>query len=130
MEALSELTKVKTKIRREGKIKEIIADELVVGDIVIFDAGEVVPADVRLIKSSKLQLNESALTGESVPVSKIPDVIKEDVNLAERKNMTFKGTAVTRGRGEAVVVATGDDTELGKITSLVQEAEEKSTIEL
>jgi Ca2+-transporting ATPase len=127
MEALQQLVSVSAKVRRDGHAQEIRAEELVPGDIVLLEGGDVVTADLRLIKASKLQANESALTGESVPVSKQVESLEEDVPLAERSNMVFKGTAVTRGAGEGVVVATGMDTELGHISSLVEEAEEEVT---
>jgi Ca2+-transporting ATPase len=127
MEALRRLGTVKTKVRRNGKIQEIPAENLVPGDIVILEGGDIVTADLRLIKASKLQANESALTGESFPVNKEASTIDKDVPLAELSNMLFKGTAVTRGAAEAVVVATGMATELGKISALVEEAEEEIT---
>jgi Ca2+-transporting ATPase len=128
MEALYELTQIKTKVRREGQIQKISADELVVGDIVYLEAGDLIPADLRIIKSSKLQANESSLTGESIPVNKDAQKIQnEEIPLAERKNMLYKGTAITRGSAEGIVIATGEDTELGKISSLVQEAGEGET---
>jgi len=128
MEALYELTKIRTKVRREGEVLKIAADDLVVGDIVILDAGDLVPADLRIIKSSKLQVNESSLTGESIPVEKRKEKIEDgEVALAERHNMLFKGTAITRGSSEGIVVAVGKDTELGRISTLVQEAGEGET---
>lgn len=127
MEALYKLSSVSAKVRREGEIQEIPASELVPGDIVVVEGGDIVTADLRLIEASKLQADESALTGESVPVSKKIEQIEEDVPLAERMNMLFKGTAVTRGSGEGVVTATGMRTELGHISSLVEEAKEERT---
>jgi len=127
MEALQQLVSVSAKVRRDGHAQEIRAEELVPGDIVLLEGGDVVTADLRLIEASKLQANESALTGESVPVSKQVESLEEDVPLADRSNMVFKGTAITRGAGEGVVVATGMDTELGHISSLVEEAEEEVT---
>ncbi|MBN1991086.1 MAG: cation-translocating P-type ATPase [Anaerolineae bacterium] len=127
MEALREMGSVTTKVRRNGQIEEIPAEELVPGDIVVVDGGDVVTADLRLIEASKLQANESALTGESVPVSKQVESLAADVTLAERSNMLFKGTAVTRGSGAGVVVATGMETELGQISALVEEAQDEST---
>jgi Ca2+-transporting ATPase len=127
MEALQQLVSVSAKVRRDGHAQEIRAEELVPGDIVLLEGGDVVTADLRLIEASKLQANESALTGESVPVSKQVESLEEDVPLAERSNMVFKGTAITRGAGEGVVIATGMDTELGHISSLVEEAEEEVT---
>lgn len=99
MESLQQLSHTKTKVRREGQVKEIDAEELVPGDVVVLDSGDVVAADLRLIEASKLQADESALTGESVPVSKTTEQLEADLPLAERKNMLFKGTAVTRGQG-------------------------------
>jgi len=127
MEALQELSQVNSKVRRDGRAKEVPAEEIVPGDIVLVDSGDMVTADLRLFEASKLQANESALTGESVPVSKQTDPIEEGTALAERSSMLFKGTAVTRGAGKGVVVATGMDTELGHISSLVEEAEEEVT---
>lgn len=127
MEALQRLSRVDARVRRAGQVREIPADQLVPGDIVVVDSGDIVTADLRLIEASKLQADESALTGESVPVTKQVEPIGGDVFLAERANMLFKGTAVTRGAGEGVVVATGMDTELGEISSLVEEAEEEIT---
>jgi Ca2+-transporting ATPase len=97
------------------------------GDIVVIEGGDVVTADLRLIQASKLLVDESALTGESFPVSKDTEPVAEETLLAERMNMLFKGTAVTRGSAEGVVVATGMQTELGRISSLVAEAEEQIT---
>ncbi len=127
MEALRRLGSVMTKVRRNGKMQEISAEKLVPGDIVILEGGDIVTADLRLINASKLQADESALTGESFPVSKNVDVVENEVPLAEISSMLFKGTAVTRGAAEGVVVATGMETELGKISSLIEEAEEETT---
>lgn len=127
MEALKELTKVTAKVRREGSKQEINAQEIVPGDILVLSGGDVVTADARLIEKSKLRVNESALTGESLPVEKVLESLPEDTPLADRSNMVFKGTAVARGSGEAVVVQTGMETELGNISSLVQKAEEEVT---
>jgi Ca2+-transporting ATPase len=127
MESLKKLGSVNTKVRREGQVQEIPADELVPGDIIILEGGDVITADLRLTEASKLQSDESALTGESVPVSKSVEPVDEDSALADRKNMLFKGTAVTRGAGEGIVVSIGMNTELGEISSLVEEAEEERT---
>jgi Ca2+-transporting ATPase len=127
MEALQDMGSVEVKVRREGQVHEVGAEKLVPGDIVLVRGGDVVTADLRLTEASKLQANESALTGESVPVGKHVDRLEAETPLAERANMLFKGTAVTRGNGEGVVVATGMETELGKISSLVEEAEEEVT---
>jgi Ca2+-transporting ATPase len=127
MEALFELGTVKTRIRRGGHVKQVDAQKLVPGDIVIVEGGDVITADMRIIEASKLQVNESALTGESLPVSKAEDAVKDETILAERRSMLYKGTAVTRGSGEAVVVATGTHTELGQISLMVESAEEEQT---
>ncbi|MFH5885235.1 cation-translocating P-type ATPase [Halalkalibaculum sp. DA3122] len=127
MEALFKLGKMRTRVRREGRVEEIDATDLVPGDIVLVEAGDIITADLRITEASRLQADESALTGESLPVAKEKDPVDEDTVLAERRNMLYKGTAVTRGSGEGVVVATGTKTELGTISSLVEEAEEQQT---
>lgn len=123
MEALQKMTRVETKILRRGKIKKVPAMDLVPGDIVFLDSGDMVPADLRLIEANRMQADESALTGESVPVDKSTDVLSGDVPLAERSNMVFKGTAMTHGSGKGVVASTGMSTELGNISKMAQEAE-------
>ncbi|MBD3254722.1 MAG: HAD-IC family P-type ATPase [Candidatus Lokiarchaeota archaeon] len=125
MEALYELTKVETNVKRDGKIENIPARKVVVGDILFLRPGDIITADARLTKANKVKVDESSLTGESVPVNKHLGTQKEDTPLAERSNMIFKGTALTRGEAEAIVVATGQDTQLGKISSLVEEAKEE-----
>jgi Ca2+-transporting ATPase len=127
MEALQEMSRVSAKVRRDGRVQEIPAEEVVPGDLVVLEAGDIVSADLRLIEASRLMADESALTGESVPVRKSIDPIQDDVSLADRKNMIFKGTALTGGSGQGVVVATGMDTELGQIASLAEAAEEEET---
>ena len=127
MEALQKLSRVSARIRRDGEVSEIASEDLVPGDVVVLEAGDMVSADVRLMEASKLQADESMLTGESVPVSKTAEAQSEDAPLAERSSMLFKGTAVTRGAAEGLVVATGMRTELGRISSLVEEAEEGAT---
>lgn len=128
MEALYELTKVKTNVRRGGEITEISAKEIVPGDIIVLKPGDIVTADARLIKANKLKADESSLTGESIPVEKTIKRKDKDKILAERSNMIFKGTAITRGEAEGIVIATGTNTELGKISSLVSTAlQEKKT---
>ncbi len=127
MEALKRLVRISTRVRRNGQIQEVLAEELIPGDIVLLEGGDIVPADIRLIEASKLQADESSLTGESVPVSKQVEPIEDGVPLAERSNMIFMGTAISRGSCEGVVVATGMNTELGRISSLVEETEEEST---
>ncbi len=127
MEALGRIARVAANVRRNGHIVEIAAQDLVPGDILLLDGGDVITADVRIIQAAKLQADESILTGESLPVSKSVAPVTETALLAERRCMLFKGTAVTRGTGEAVVVATGMATELGRISSLVEEAEAETS---
>lgn len=122
MESLQKLSSTTTKVRRGGEVQEIPAEELVPGDIVVLESGDAIAADLRLIKASNLQVNESSLTGESVPVGKTLKPLDSDVSLAERHNMLYKGTALTRGSGSGVVVATGMKTELGHISELTQRA--------
>jgi Ca2+-transporting ATPase len=123
MEALSRLGQVETVVMRDGVLKKISAADLVPGDIVFLEAGDIVSADIRLIEAAKLKLDESALTGESMPVAKINDIIAADTPIMEQANMLFKGTAITRGTGKGVVVCTGLSTELGRIAAMVSEAE-------
>ncbi len=127
MDALREMGRTTTRVRRGGKVREVPAEELVPGDIVILEGGDIITADLRILTASRLQVDESPLTGESLPVSKDEEVLPEDTPLADRANMLFMGTALTRGSGEGVVVATGMETELGRITSLVEEAEAGAT---
>lgn len=128
MEALRELGKVETKVRRGGEVKEIPADEVVPGDIVLLESGDIVTADIRLVEASKLQADESTLTGESESVTKSPAPVEEEAPLAEQTGMLFKGTFITRGTAEGVVAASGMDTEIGRITSLTEEAEDEETL--
>jgi Ca2+-transporting ATPase len=127
MQALQKLSKVNARVRRDGQVQTIAAEQLVPGDIVLFEGGDLVPADLRLLEVSKLQVDESPLTGESLPVSKTTDPLEPDLPLAEQKNLLFKGTAITRGSGEGVVIATGMDTELGRISAMTAAAEEEVT---
>ncbi len=127
LESLKEFTKVEAMVRREGKEQKVFATELVPGDIVLVNEGDLVTADIRLIEANKVSADESALTGESVPVGKTTEALDKDVPVAEKTNMLFKGTALTRGSGLGVVVSTGTTTELGKISELVETAEEEVT---
>ena len=127
IEALRKLGTVSSRVRRDGALKQIPAKALVPGDIVILEGGDIITADLRLVTASKLQADESVLTGESVPVSKSLEPVADDVSLADRLSMLFKGTAVTRGSGEAVVTGTGMQTELGRISDLVSETAEEPT---
>jgi Ca2+-transporting ATPase len=117
LEALRELTAPTSTVRRDGTTTEIDATELVPGDVVELESGDVVPADGRLLEETDLEVDEAALTGESVPVSKSPEPVAPDAPLAEHTSMVYKGTNVTRGRGVAVVSATGMDTEVGSIAN-------------
>ena len=127
MESLREMSRVRSNVLRNGRVQQINATDLVPGDIVIIEGGDIITADLRSIEANKLQADESPLTGESVPVTKSVEPLDEGTVLAERNNMLYKGTAVTKGSGAAVVVATGMKTELGKISELVEEEKEKST---
>ncbi len=127
IEALRKLGIVNSRVRRNGAVSEIPAQDLVPGDIIILEGGDIITADLRILSASKLQADESPLTGESLPVTKSADILSEDVLLAERSNMLFKGTALTRGSGEAVVTGSGMATELGTISSLVHETVDETT---
>jgi len=124
MEALQKMTRITARVRRSGQVQEIPAVDLVPGDVVVLDGGDIVTADIRLTEASRLRADESALTGESVPVNKGIDPLVEDAVLADRTNLLFKGTAISGGTGEGVVVATGMGTELGRISELTEEATE------
>ena len=128
MAALKEMAVPTVRVRRTGTVVEVAAVDLVPGDRVLLETGNVVPADGRMVSSSNLQIDEAALTGESEPVSKDAEALFESERaLAERRNMVYSGTTVTMGRGEFVVTATGMDTELGKIASLIQGVEDGQT---
>ena len=127
MEALRELGRTSARVRRNGEESVIAADELVPGDIVVVAAGDIISADLRILEASRLETNESTLTGESATVAKQVDAIADDTPLAERSSMLWKGTAITRGSGEGVVTATGSDTELGEVSKLVSEVEDEAT---
>lgn len=128
LEALKNLSSPTAMVRRDGKIVEIPASELVVGDIVILEAGRIIPADLRLIQSVNLKIEESALTGESVPVDKDANFIADnEVGIGDRINMAFSSTSVAYGRGEGVVAYTGMDTEIGKIATMLNESQEELT---
>ena len=127
MEALRALGGARVTVRRDGTVRQMSAEFLVPGDVVLIEGGDVVTADLRLLEASKLQADESALTGESLPVAKRAGILDGDPLLAERWNMLYKGTAVTRGAGAGLVVATGMATELGTITSLVVETDDEET---
>jgi P-type Ca2+ transporter type 2C len=127
MEALKEMAAPKAKVRRDNQIKLIPSREVVPGDILLFEAGDKVPADVRLIESANLKANESSLTGESVSVDKHIASITEDASIADRKNILYMSTIITNGRATGVVIKTGMTTEIGKIATGIQAAEEEET---
>lgn len=127
IESLKKMSLPYIKVRRGGKTESIKTEELVIGDIVLLEAGDFVPADMRVIESNSLRVEEASLTGESLPVSKFVDTINEDRPLAERRNMMYSGSSVVYGRGEGVVTATGMDTELGKIATILTETKESLT---
>ena len=127
MESLQRMDRITARVRRVGQVEEIAARDLVPGDIVVLEGGDIVSADMRLAQVSKLQVDESVLTGESMPVGKQTSPVGQDTLLADRRSMLYKGTALTRGSAEALVVATGMNTELGQISSLVEQAEEMAT---
>ena len=127
MEALQQMERVSAKVRRSGKVIEIPARQLVPGDIAVLEGGDIISADMRLVFAAKIQADESVLTGESFPIGKQLEPVDETAVLGDRTNMLFKGTAITRGSAEAVVIATGMNTELGRITDLVQGAKEETT---
>jgi Ca2+-transporting ATPase len=127
MEALSALSEVSAKVRREGELKEVQAELLVPGDLVVVEGGDILSADMRIISTSRLQVDESALTGESMPVEKVTNALPGETVLAERSNMLFKGTKVLKGSGTALITSTGMRTELGEISSLVTETVDEKT---
>ena len=147
IEALQEMSAATSKVLRDGKIVSVPSEELVVGDIVLLEAGDSVPADGRVLESASLKVEEAALTGESLPVTKISDAlwskesdksektaedaqnahVGKDVPLGDRKNMVYMGSTVVYGRGVVVVTATGMDTEMGKIAGALAQAEEGKT---
>jgi len=130
IEALQKMSASEAKVKRDGTVIKLPSSQLVVGDLVLLEAGDSVPADVRLLHAASLRTEESALTGESLPVEKSIDPLPgEDgpVTLGDRRNMAYMGTSVVYGRGEAVVVATGMKTEMGKIAGLLAAAEATET---
>jgi Ca2+-transporting ATPase len=126
--ALKKMAVPTVKVRRGGRVVELSSRDLVPGDIVLLEAGNLVPADCRLLESPNLQIEEAALTGESVPVEKDANfVANSELPLGDRKNMAFMGTIITYGRGEAVVAATGMNTELGHIATMLQATGQEQT---
>ncbi len=131
IEALQEIAAATSKVIRDGKIVTVKSEDIVVGDIVVLEAGDSVPADCRIIECASMKIEESALTGESVPVTKTAEPIdplgSDDVPLGDRKNMCYMGSSVAYGRGKAVVVSTGMDTEMGKIADALTQAKDEET---
>ncbi|MFP4563252.1 MAG: cation-translocating P-type ATPase [Spirochaetia bacterium] len=127
MEALEEMGESRATVRRDGEVESLPARMIVAGDLLIIEPGDIIPADVRLVEAAGLQADESPLTGESVPVTKHTDPLDPDTPLAERGNMLYKGSIITRGTGRGVVTAVGTSTELGNISEMVEEAEEGKT---
>ena len=128
LEALQKLSAHASKVIRNGKMDVIPSKELVPGDIVVLDTGDYVPADLRIIEAVNLKSQESALTGESVPVEKTSDVINEnEVAIGDRTNMLFSSSLITYGRGRGIVVETGMNTEVGKIAQIINSTEKGST---
>ena len=127
LESLRKLAAQRVMVYRDGARQEIDIAELVPGDVLVLEQGDVVPADARIVESSSLQIDEASLTGESVPVEKFTEELDSETPLAERENMVYRGTTVTRGRGEAVVVETGMDTEIGTIATELATAETRQT---
>ena len=127
LDALSSLVETRARVIRDGTASAVPSPELVPGDLVVIEAGDKVPADVRLVAGTDLRADESALTGESVPVLKEPLVLPEDTEVADRINMLYSGTLATSGTGRGVAVATGGETEIGEIHRLVGTADTLST---
>lgn len=128
MKALKEMAAPTALAVRDGNAVSVPASELVPGDMVMLEAGRIVPADMRITEAARLKVEEAALTGESVPVEKSVNTLQEkSIPLGDRKNMAYKGTTVSYGRGSGLITATGMETELGKIATLLQEEEEVKT---
>ena len=130
IEALKEMTAAKSKVIRGGVMMSIASEDIVVGDIIVLEAGDAVPADARIIECASMKVEEAALTGESVPVIKQSELLhtdKDDISLGDRKNMLYMGSTVVYGRGKAVVTACGMDTEMGKIADALTQAQDEAT---
>ncbi|MDF1495414.1 cation-translocating P-type ATPase [Caproiciproducens sp. CPB-2] len=131
IEALQEMSAATSKVLRGGNVVTMKSEDLVTGDVVLLEAGDAVPADCRMIESASVKIEEAALTGESVPVNKIIQALtlkkEKEVPLGDRKNMAYMGSTVVYGRGKAVVVATGMDTEMGKIADALANAKDNVT---
>jgi len=132
MDSLKNMSQPYSKVLRDNQVNYIKTSDLVVGDIVLLEAGDVIPADVRFIECASLKCDESMLTGESLAVSKNPDcTLDEKTPLGDRKNMGFSSSVVTYGRGQGIVVATGQNTEIGKIAGMLNQSgnKEKTTLQ-
>ncbi len=132
IEALQELSAATSKVLHDNKVQIIHSEDLVVGDVILLEAGDAVPADARILESASLKVEEAALTGESTPVNKYIDAIylkehEKDIPLGDRKNMLYMGSTVVYGRGTAIITATGMNTEMGKIADALQNAEDGKT---
>lgn len=132
VEALQKMSAATTKVLRDGKTEVIKSEDLVVGDVILLDAGDAIPADCRIFECASMKIEEAALTGESVPVNKIVNALmghKEDdeVPLGDRKNMAYMGSTLVYGRGKAVVVSTGMNTEMGKIANAISLTQDGKT---
>lgn len=127
MKALKEMDISVSKVWRDNALKEIPSERIVPGDVLLLEAGDMVFADARLMEVNQFEIDESALTGESLPVEKNIEVIEKDVSLADKINIIFKGTSVVKGNAKAIVTGTGSNTELGKITQLVETAKQDAT---
>lgn len=127
LEALQKMSSHAAKVMRDGKLIVIPSKDLVPGDVVILETGDYIPADLRIVEAVNLKSQESAMTGESVPVEKSSDVISGEVELGDRKNMLFSSSLITYGRGKGIVVGTGMNTEVGKIAKMIDETDESQT---
>lgn len=131
IEALQAISAATTKVMRDGKMQVVKSEDLVVGDIIVLEAGDSIPADARILECASMKIEEAALTGESVPVDKVLHALnlgdQKDIPLGDRKNMVYMGSTVVYGRGTAVIVATGMNTEMGKIADAITQAEENAT---
>ncbi len=127
MAALRHMGEQAARVRRDGRERELDAADIVPGDVVLLEPGELIPADLRLVEAERLRVNEAPLTGESLPVNKSPDAVDADTVLAERRDMLYKGTSVADGTGLGIAVGTGTGTELGRVLQLAQSAEALAT---
>ncbi len=127
LEALEKMSAPYSKVIRNGQVETIPSREIVTGDVVVIETGDLVPADMRLVESFNLKVEEAALTGESVPENKHTDVIEDEVPLGDRENMVYSSTLVSYGRGKGIAVATGMNTEVGKIAGMIQSVPDTKT---